>query len=278
MAARPLIRSPLVHFFVLGACIFAGYRLVNPNPAPPRAHAVSLSRGDAASLVAQFTEARKRPPSTEELEGLMRSWAQDEIFVREALSLGLDRDDPVIRQRLIAKMQYIAESGASSLVPDDEVLARFLTEHRDQFEQPLRIAFNQILLAPESATDVVAIRVAVEAGVDPENFSKPSLLPPSVVATAAPAIDGMFGPGFAEAIETLPQGRWAGPVESRYGRHLVRVIERRPSVLPSLHEIRERVEREWRTDQARQMRKAYGEELLRRYSINLPAAEDILGR
>ncbi|MBS0250220.1 MAG: peptidyl-prolyl cis-trans isomerase [Proteobacteria bacterium] len=278
MSPLTLLKSPLVHFFVIGGGIFALYAVLNGgSPASPP-NTISLSRQEATRLSREFKAAQRRPATASELTALMRNWAKEEASVRDALALGLDQGDPVIRQRLSLKMQLLAESDAASLVPDDATLASYLAEHRDRFERPLRIAFTQILLAPEMATNVVATRAAVEAGADPVNFSQTSLLPPSVLPTPAPAIDGIFGPGFAAALEGLPTGRWAGPIKSRFGLHLVRVTERSPAALPSLQDIRERVESEWRADQARQMREAYGEELLRRYSIGLPAAEDVLGR
>lgn len=276
MAAKSILRSPLVHFFVLGACIFGAYRLIDPKPAAPPADAITLTRDDATRLVAQFKAAWNRPPSAEELKELMHKWATEEALMREGLALGLDRGDPVIRQRVVLKMQYLAESGASTQKPDDAQLQAYVDANPDKFEQPAEVAFSQILLSP--AEDPVAIRVALDGGSDPAQMGEVGLLPASLPMTQIPVIDRMFGAEFASALAKLPLDAWQGPVKSGYGQHMVRVTGRTAARLPPLSEIRELVEGEWRADQTRQMREALGKELLGRYTVTLPTAEEVLGK
>ncbi len=115
MTLRKIVLSPLLHFFALGALIFAGYWALNDQPTAPRPGEITLSPAEASRLMQQFTATWNRPPTERELEGLMRTWALEEANVREALTLGLDRGDSVIRQRLNLKMQFLAESGAAAL-------------------------------------------------------------------------------------------------------------------------------------------------------------------
>ncbi|WP_269585074.1 peptidylprolyl isomerase [Roseibium sp. Sym1] len=277
MILQKLLKSPLVHFFAIGGLVFAGYALTAEEPVLPPADTITLSAGEAGRIADRFAATWNRPPTPDELAGLMRSWALEEAFVREALELGLDRGDPVIRQRLKLKMEFLAESGAGTLVPGDEELEAFLAENPDRFKQPARLAFDQILLPEEMDDDRIAdLFAALKEGADPAGFGNASLLPPSVPVTQAQVIDRTFGNGFHAALADLPLNTWQGPVESGYGRHLVRVTERRPAVLPPLTEIREDVQSEWRARKARQMREAFSDAMLERYTVTLPAANEVL--
>jgi hypothetical protein len=277
MILQKLLLSPLVHFFAIGALVFAGYALTADESVPPPADTITLSTDEAGRIADRFAATWNRPPTPEELAGLMRSWALEEAFVREALELGLDRGDAVIRQRLKLKMEFLAESGAGALVPGDEELEAFLAENPKRFEQPARLAFDQILLPQEIGEDRLPdLLSALNQGADPAGFANASLLPPSVPVTQAQVIDRTFGNGFHAVLADLPMNTWQGPVESGYGRHLVRVTERKPAVLPPLTEIREDVQSEWRAWKARQMREAFSDAMLERYTVTLPSADEVL--
>ncbi|MGR3490396.1 MULTISPECIES: peptidylprolyl isomerase [Paracoccaceae] len=279
MLLRRLARSPLLHFFALGGLIFAAYAVLDDDPAPPPADAIVLTVDEAARLAERFTATWQRPPSEEELAGLLRAWALEEVYVREALALGLDRGDGVIRQRLATKMGFIAESGAAVLEPDDATLRGWLDANADRFRRPMRLAFDQVLLGPGTTTeDVAQIRESLAGGADPAEAGQASLLPPALPLTPSPVIDRSFGSGFSDRLADFPRGTWSGPVESAYGPHLVRVTAVEPASMPPLDEIRAQVEGEWRAEQARQMRESFGEALLERYTLHLPEPAEVLGR
>jgi hypothetical protein len=278
MSVRTILKSPLLHFFALGAFIFALYAALDDAPTAPAPDAITLSPEEATRLVDRFTKTWNRPPAATELEGLIRAWALEEASVREAKALGLDRGDTVIRRRLNLKMQFIAESGAAAQEADDAALQAYLEENPGQFQQPAQIAFSQIMLSPEQTGDAPEIRAALQNGADPATLGKASLLPSTVPMTPVPAIDRAFGTGFGARLAELPTENWEGPVESSYGLHLVRVTGRTEARLPPLSEIRERVETEWRAARARELREDFGDALLARYTVTLPSAEEVLAQ
>lgn len=276
MKPSKLLHSPLLHFFLLGALIFAGYAAFEDEPGASAPDTISLSENEADRLVQNFAATWNRPPSAPELEKLMQSWAQEEAYVREALMLGLDRGDPVIRQRLNQKMRFLAESGAAVLKPDEAMLQAYLDENPDRFMQPARIAFEQIFLPQDrNAAEIIAL---LQDGADPSTLSPGSLLPASFPMTPAPVIDRTFGEGFDRVLLDLPIGQWQGPVESGYGLHFVRVANRAEAAVPPLSEIRDRVEAAWRAAQMEAMRESFGQALLERYAVSLPKAEEVLNR
>lgn len=273
---RKVLHSPLVHFFALGVLIFAAYSAIADEPVTPAPDAINLTVSEADRLVQNFAATWKRSPTKQELENMMRSWALEEALVREALTLGLDRGDAVIRQRLKQKMQFLAESGAAILEPDEAMLQAYLEQNSDRFNQPARIALEQIVVPGDrDASETLAL---LENGADPATLGPATLLPPSFPMTPAPVIDRTFGEGFHEALADLPVGQWQGPVESGYGLHIVRVIERRDAALPPLSEIRDRVEAEWLASEMEKMRESFGKALLDRYTVSLPDAEEVLSQ
>jgi hypothetical protein len=271
-----LFHSQLVHFFALGALVFVAYEVLNDEPAAPSVDTIELTEAQAGSLVDNFSATWNRRPTATELKNLMQAWVLEEVYVREALDLGLDRGDAVIRQRLNQKMRFLAESGAAALSPSDTELQAFIEAHPDRFTQPARMAFEQIVLASDrSATEALAL---LNAGADPSTLAPPSLLPASLPLTPAPVIDRTFGSGFHEQLVGLPVGDWQGPVTSGYGKHLIRVTGTSAPVLPPLSDIRDRVEAEWRASEMTRISESFAETLLQRYTVRLPEADEVLQR
>ena len=279
MTTGQILKSPLLHFFAIGGLIFLVFSFVNDDLPVPEPDQITLTLQEAKRLSEQFASTWSRQPTNQELEALLQNWAREEASVREALSLGLDRGDSVIRQRLKLKMDFIAESGAAALAPDETDLQSYLEANPERFRRPARMSFEQILTElPADSEEISAIRTALQDGADPSAFGNASLLLGSIPMTPAPAIDRMFGTGFHEALSQLPKGSWEGPVESGYGMHFVRVIDSSDAVMPPLADIKESVEAEWRAAKTEEMKKVFGQALLDRYTVSLPSPTEVLKR
>lgn len=279
------LREPLLHFALAGAALFMAYAALSsggPAPAPvapapdPRDTAIVVDAAIAGRLEQQFRAVWNRPPTPAEMDGLIDAFITEEILVREALALGLDADDAVVRQRLRLKMEFLLEAAGSSAEPTEDDLAAYLADNLGIFSEAPRMAFRQVFLGTDgAAAQAGAALEALRAGADPDTLGQPSLLPRRVPSSPPAAVDGTFGQGFFAAAETLPEGTWSGPVESGYGLHLVRVDRFQPGRLPPLEEIRDAVERGWRAAQAEAAKTARLQELREIYRVErtLPAAE-----
>jgi hypothetical protein len=275
---RALVRDPLLHFFLIGGALFGVFALVDDAPPPVASNALVVTEDDARGLAAAFEATWRRPPTVEELDYMIGERVREEVYVREAVALGLDRDDEVIRRRLQTKMEFLTESGAEAVAPDDATLGAHLAAQAARFSQPALVAFEQVLLAdgvPDDGADAVAVRL--DAGDDPADAVRPTLLPPEITLSPPQVVDGIFGAGFFDALASLPEGRWAGPVQSSHGRHLVRVAERREARTPPLSDVREQVERDWRATLAADLREARFAALLARYEVVRPDPAQVLG-
>lgn len=269
-----LLRDPLLHFLLIGVGLFVVYGWLHPG-ADARARIV-VSEAQVAAIAAQFQGSWQRPPSRDELRGLVDSWVSDEILYREGEALGLQRDDPVVKRRIRQIYTVMAEESLPWHPPSDVDLATYLADHVDSFRQPGRVSFEQVLVVPsgsvaDGATVVVAARQALVAGADPGRVGQPTMLPARSDDVALDAVARDFGESFAKHIESVPLEEWAGPVESGFGMHLVRVSARSPGTVPSLEEVRSAVAREWESARRQDSRAARLRDLRQRYEVIIEA-------
>lgn len=272
-----LLREPLLHFAILGAVIFGYYAwLRGPEPVGAAQHEIVLGQAELGQLVRQFEATWRRPPTPEELAHIVDGRIREEVLVREALALGMDRDDPVIRNRLRLKMDFLTESAAQAMDPGDDVLRDYLAVNADRYAVPARIAFDQAYLgeAPDAAA-IDAARGALAAGADWTEVGARILLQPSVSLATAQGIDGTFGTGFFDVAATLPPGEWSGPVASAYGQHLVRITATEPARAPDFAQVRPVLLSDWQRETKQRLDDAQYQSLAARYDIRRPDAAAI---
>lgn len=276
-----ILREPLLHFLLLGAAIFGAYDLLSNARATPPGHIV-ITQGRIEALIAAFSRTWQRPPTASERDGLIRDYVHEEVYVREAIALGLDQDDMVIRRRLGQKLEFVSEDLSSQADPTDGQLRAYLNAHRDAFRVEPHFTFRQVFLDPQRRGDKLsrdAARLLAglrRAGADPDTVGDASLLDHSFEAVPASMVAAQFGDQFAEALSEVPSGEWRGPVSSTYGAHLVLVDDRTDSRLPALEEVREVVRRDWANAQRAQVSEKYYQALLRRYTVTVEPAQPVM--
>lgn len=271
-----IIREPLLHFLVLAGLIFAAYGLLSGRHAVEDGIVVSRARIEQLSAI--FERTWLRPPGQQELKGLIDSYVKEEIYVREALRLGIDKDDTVIRRRLQMKMEFLDGSEADARQATDAELQSYLDTHADKFREPPRIAFEQVFIdaqkrGPHAQGDAANLlgTLRKEASFSATD-GDPTLLPPSMSLSDRQEVAGLFGDEFAAAIADLPKGEWQGPVASTFGLHLVRITGKVPGLQPALSDIRPQVEREWRNNLKEDLARQRLDDLLKRYPVTIEAA------
>ena len=256
MRIRKLLGEPMLHFLLIGIGLFVAYEWMAPGDSAGR---VVITQGVVNDLVTQHVAARGREPSSTELNHLIESYVRDEILYREGVRLGLDRDDIVVKRRVRQKIEVIAEEDAATQAPTDADLSAYLAANQARFVQPAILTFEQVFLGESiSGPGVVqAVAVTSEAlrnGTDPRALGKPTLLPLRMTRTPADLVARDFGASFAAALEKVPVGEWAGPIDSSFGAHYVRVADRMPAVAPELGVVRDHVVREWENERRQRAR------------------------
>jgi hypothetical protein len=246
-----LLREPLFQFLVLGAALFGLFHLVgNKKADPPERIVVSSARID--NLADGFARTWRRPPSKEELQGLVDDYIRDEVFYREGRAAGLDRDDVIIRRRVRQKMEYFAED-ASVPEPSEAQLAAYLAANPERFKTEDRLTFRQVFLSAtrrgaaidRDSQHVAEVLAHADAAVDVTALSDPFLLGEEFQAALQTELAGIFGDVFAKRLSVVEQSRWQGPIPSSFGQHFVYISERIQGGAPPLDAIRDAVRREW---------------------------------
>jgi hypothetical protein len=266
------VREPLLHFLVLGLALFLVFQWIGDGRGERR---IVVSPGRVEALAAAFARTWQRPPTPAELGGLIDDYVREEIATREALFMGLDRDDTVIRRRLRQKLEFLVEDSVDASPPTDADLAAWLERHSDAFRVEARVALRQVYFSPEkrgdsaptNASAALAKLAPLGASADTSGFGDPIMLPVDVPLSSRSAIANEFGENFAQRVLEVDTGKWEGPVESAYGLHLVFVQQREQAYLPRLAEIRPAVEREVLADRRKENLREMYEKLLGRYEV-----------
>jgi len=270
-------REPLLHFLLIGVALFLLYHFVNRGEPSTASREIVVSEARVEALAENFAKTWMRPPSAEELKALVDDYVAEEVFYREAVAMGLDRDDTVIRRRLRQKMEFISEDVASSAQPTDEELQAYLTQHAEKFAQPPRFTFQQVFLSGErrgnaARRDAERILAELRAGhgtTIPQQLGDPTLLPPGMDSATAQEIENTFGTDFAAEVAKAPVGQWTGPLPSGYGLHLVRVERREAGSAPALAQVRPLVRREWEAEQRKKTNEAFLAQLRGKYEVRV---------
>jgi hypothetical protein len=274
-------REPLLHFLLIGSGLFLLYNVLNRGESDaPRDVVVSEARVEA--LAENFAKTWMRPPTAPEIKGLIDDYVAEEVYYREGVAMGLDRDDLVIRRRLRQKMEFISADVAAATPPTDAQLRAYLERHAEKFLMPPRLTFQQVYFSTDkrgeaAARDAEKLLAALNAGRGPANpveAGDPTLLPSAMESASPQDIANAFGSEFAAAIEEAAVGQWAGPIPSGFGMHLVKVDQREAGTAPTLAEIRPLVEREWEAEQRKTVEKDLLDKLRAKYDIRVegPAA------
>ena len=279
---KRLLREPLVHFLLLGTALFALDAWLRPAAAPVASTEIVVTESRIDHLAQNFRRTWQRPPTREELDGLIESFVKEEVMVREALALGLDRDDAIIRRRLQQKIEFVSEQAVASTPPTDEELAGYLAAHADAFRTEPRVSFAQVYLDPRrrgTALEADARRLLDGLNGGREDAARAGdrlqLLEPRYEDAPQAEVARLFGAEFAAAVVGQPAGRWVGPIGSGYGAHLVRVESIVAGGMPKLDEVRPLVEREWTNARRQELAKAFYDRLRARYTVRVqrPAPE-----
>ncbi len=232
-------REPLVHFLGLGAVIWAVLAWQG-EPVDPASRAIAVTAEDRARLALQWERTLRRAPTDAELDALTEQFIREEVLYREAMRLGLDQDDAVLRKRLAGKMDYLAASMAETASASDAALQDWLNQHPERFASDVRYTFDQRWFAEREAA------LAAMNGADPAG--EVISLPPSLTDASGREVEQRFGAAFRKSLDGAKLGEaWTGPVASGFGWHLIRVRARQTSEVPPLSAIRDAVEADWRT-------------------------------
>lgn len=271
---KKLIREPFIHFLLLGAAIFGANHFLSAR-ADNQSGKIVITQGQITSMVIGFSRTWQRPPTREELEGLIRDRVREEVYSREAIAMGLDRDDPIIRRRLQQKLAFVTDDVAAVAEPTDAELADYLKAHAAGFGVDRKFTFSQVYLDPgrrgkhlaQDAKELLVQLRSQRLDVHLSSLGDVFLLGHRFEAAPTTEIAKQFGDKFSVKLADAPIGQWFGPVESGYGVHLVFIENRTEGRLPELAEVRDAVQRDWTNARRLEANEKFFQNLLKQYEV-----------
>ena len=274
---RPWVREPVVQFLLIGSSLFLVNAALRPSQQPITSEIV-ITDDQASGMVSQFARTWQRAPSKDELQALIDDEVRTEVYVREAMKLGLDQNDTIIRRRLRQKMEFLNQSQFPNKAPAESELEAYFTANSRQYRTDAEVSFRHVFFDPQQRGDSLADDAQAAllqlnnqgVGTDPSGLGDPIDLADEWTDLSRKDLVALFGSTFTEALLDQPLGRWSGPIESAYGRHLVRVESVSKGAIPALDDIRTEVTRDWFQDKLRRYQDDAYERLLDGYSVRRP--------
>jgi parvulin-like peptidyl-prolyl isomerase len=264
-------KEPLLHFLAIGALIFGLFALVNDDRGYENKNKIEVTSADIERLSASWSKQWKRLPTGNELQGLVDSYIKEEVYYREALALGLDQDDTILRRRLMQKMEFLSNDLAELNTPDEAALNKYFLDNQEKYEQPAHVSFTHIYFsldkrgakAVEDAEKVLSGLNTLRAPERGDSF----MMQYDFVQETPFEVARLFGEEFAEQLFRLETNNWQGPIESGYGYHLVRISEKIDSRMPELASVIDKVRTDWMFEQRQKMNRDIYKRLKERYEI-----------
>lgn len=244
MNLSSLLREPLVHFIALGAVLYTVLTW-GGTPPDPASRVIKVGGSQRQKIAESWTLTMGRAPTDAELDLAVDAFVREEVLYREALRLGLDEGDSIVRRRLVSKMNLSASLAAETVEPTDELLRAYLETNADRYADLMttnsEVTFEQALFSSEAAA-----RDALESG---ESSGEVTRLPAAMTARPMRDVEARFGHEFTHGLGALaPSGEWQGPIASGFGWHLVR-LSARNTPPPDFESLRATLANDWRTEQ-----------------------------
>lgn len=257
-------REPLVHFVALGAVLYVGLTW-GGTPPDPASRVISVDAAEKEKIAESWTLTMGRSPTDAELDQAIDAFVREEVLYREALRLGLDDGDAIVRRRLVSKMDSSASLAAETAEPTDDTLREYFAENEQRYSAQgganIKLSFEQRLFSSEAAA---------KAGLGAGDVSgEPTSLPAKVEAVSMREVEARFGKQFASELAALDiASEWQGPIQSGFGWHLVRLREREATP-PDFETLRPVIANDWRNAQINERKQRAYEVLRSAYRIDI---------
>jgi hypothetical protein len=277
---QQLLGEPLLQFLVVGVLLFGVYRIVSPAPEEAvDAQKIELTKDDIRQLAITWLAQGRPLPTPEQLRSLVDQKVTEEILYREAVELGLDRDDQIIKRRLAQKMDFLTADLAALDEPSVADLTAWFGQNSDRFALPSHLSFRHLYFSfdkrgeasRQSASAALAL-VAGKSATSPEiaAIGDPFMFR-NYYGDATPVqMAKEFGRDFAKELFTLRPGSWQGPVQSGYGWHLIWIDSIEPGRVPAFEEVAPDVKSAWLDDRYREVKRTALAEMRSRYAVTVP--------
>jgi hypothetical protein len=259
-----LLRTPLLHFAVIGAVLYVAQQFVTLQWVQPRA-TIAVRSADLERLRSEWQRETAQRPDARQLQASVEHYIDEQVLLHEALRLGLDQRDPVVRYRLLQNMrmamadapgaaddaallqqaqvlgmaardlvvrrrliQAMEQRLVAGVAVDAKAVAAYVAAHPQRYAVPMRYDFSQVYVHDDPAR---AQRILVQLRRDPATLTVAGdafALGREFSGLSVGQIAAKFDASVSDAVAAAPVGQWIGPLRSPYGWHLLRVEQQHP--------------------------------------------------
>jgi peptidyl-prolyl cis-trans isomerase C len=273
---KRFFKEPLIQFLLMGGCIYGAFALFGTPEEDTGENLVHVDAARIEGMISQWESSRQRPPTRQEIQGLIDSYVKEEVLFRQAVSMGLNEDDPTTRRRMAQKLEFLTSDLASAVQPAEGELEEYYADNEATYREPDQITFSQVFFNPDDRKDATIEDAKAEleklrtAGKpDPATLKAGdrSMITKYFASADQAEIARQMGGGFAESVMKLGPGQWHGPVLSGYGAHLVYVFEVKKGAVPELATVKGKVLQNWSVEQREQFNIDFLESLKAQFQI-----------
>jgi len=271
-----ILKEPLVYFFVLGFVVFGLHSFLNrTNQESEDPFTVEVTSADIEWIRSSWEARMKRQPMQQELQGLINRYIRDEILFREAMAMDLDDRDLVIQRRLVQKLTFVFEDLAETIEPTDYELKNYMRENQEKYRIPQMISFTQVYFNPSKRKDAMEEAKTVLARLKPAERApeEAASLGDTIMIDAAfrkkspDEVARILGREFADALFSIDEKGWQGPIGSTFGLHLVYISDHIASRMPEFENIRKNVQYDFMYDRKKEVIDSAYNAVKSRYTI-----------
>ncbi len=279
---RHWLREPLLQFLLIGIALFVAYRALNPAP-PEReaANQIVLTADDLRQMSAAWLAQGRPPPTAEQIANQVEARVREEVYYREALALGLDRNDTIVKRRLAQKMEFLADDLAGVGDPGPDELKTWFAANAERFAASPRASFRHLYFSPDrrggraqsdAAQSLVKLRGEPRDLPGAAALADPFMFQDRYADRSYDQLASEFGQSFAQSLFATAPGAWQGPIKSGYGWHLVWIDAVQPKRIPTFDEVAPEVRREWVAERRTERKQEVYKAMRARYEVKLPDA------
>ena len=266
----------------IGAVIYLLYGIFAEPVPEADDKTIVVTAGEVEWMQTSWQKRWNRSPTAAEFDGLIQQYIRETVLYREALTMGLNKHDQVIRRRLAQKLEFLAKDLVTLIPPTDEELQTYFDAHQDRYQEPVLYTFTQVFIDPDKRGDATLDDAEVikanlitqgDAIDDPGALGDDFMLQNYYPEKDLVEIQKQFGSGFTDSLTELSPGQWHGPVLSGYGVHLVYISSINEPPAPVFTEVRERVVQDWTMDKGEELNEKFYASLRDQYTVVIEEPE-----
>ena len=281
-----ILKEPLLHFLFVGFLLFVYFRYYSPNSGAEDTIIVhkenllnfmqfqskAFNKAVFSEKLAQFSEKEKAQ--------LINNYIKDEALYREALKLGLDQNDFVIKRRIIQKMEFLLDDFEDSTVSINvDSLQSFYAKNKHRYFQDAQFTFSHIFFKDDKIASAIDRATAFMAKPAHQKISASESLQHgdrflyhrNYSEKTLNFLENQFGKEFGALLTNLStdKSKWQGPIRSMHGQHLILLRDKSAAQIPSLESIYSTVKTDYIGHLKKQHKQGQIDQLIKDYSVKI---------